>query len=974
MSASSLYAAQGNYFTAQQQQCYDIYKRCACTIKCEQPTKRSFEVDSKSGPRVLGEERKERFLQWSVDFCQLIINLVFFVSNVLCLINIQFLGFLIAEIFSRYYSKELQMHSYDNGTAAKAKRDNWAQLSKIFKKIGLPDILTDEQSNHIVNLEDGAAVVFICRIYEVLTQRKVQLQIRKPTLGKTAGYLKDISVTKVRKELKKNDLSDDSDMMTVSRVASVVLGEHTRSLQEERLRDPDRFNPRGGGGGGGGAVDGYGGTRLIQTSAPQSFIDSTATELPQVRVKEIQVRQLDRNVNYLRSSRRLPGEVSPGKEGVTGMVLGGGGGGVYNGVTMPSSPYNHDYTYGNNSNDTNNNNNNNNSDISSNTNHLQQSNGQLGLGLAENALSTLNTCISRVMKPSCHPAWNVQADPYQNFFSALSLQKLSQEYDFLISAALMEIKLSSRMLANSCSVTPKQFWKVSDLFVAVLTSCAYDSNSFNSAVDAFITLGYAITEIDSHSSLSLFADFTLFKLSNTLILNSHKRYGILRILQSFTPKDTQSYIQCVKRLQIIVIDINAFIHCLVIFATTQETKFDDLMIDLYLYYANIGLAITNPKLRAGTISMLNALLPTAQNLILPLLQEIEQLAEYETWWEIRIHLLSFCGIILDNNQQRNSIGGGENDSDGDLNKGRDEEDIEERDRNETHLEYEENKSENENKSMIISSVFRILKNIFHSKMPRYVRMWGLICLSHATHYGNKIIKMYLDVLKSLNDDDQKFLLNLLNEQKPNDIYRNIPLPTSSGIPISLQSISNKFDVLSISKAILIDITENNDNNKRLNKSEMRILHACVKTAEEKKQLNNNNNNNNFALNEPWVDLYTKIKDFVIVCLCDIDSALSSVGFLSCYIFSSSLGEKVLKENSFTSVLRLLYPSSVNTEASLSTCQFIMETFLKNIFNAGKQYEISAHNLVSQFAKSYPTQYERAPGLQRLLKEFTTKLR
>ena len=55
---------------------------------------------------------------------------------------------------------------------------------------------------------------------------------------------------------------------------------------------------------------------------------------------------------------------------------------------------------------------------------------------------------------------------------------------------------------------------------------------------------------------------------------------------------------------------------------------------------------------------------------------------------------------------------------------------------------------------------------------------------------------------------------------------------------------NKFDVLLISKAILIDITENNDNNKRLNKSEMRILHACVKTAEEKKQLNDNNNNNN----------------------------------------------------------------------------------------------------------------------------------
>ena len=219
------------------------------------------------------------------------------------------------------------MHSYDNGTAAKAKRDNWAQLLKVFRKIGLPDVLSEEQSNYIVNLEEGAAVVFICRIYEVLTQRKVQLQIKKPTIGKTAGYLKDISVTKVRKELKRNDLRDDSDMMTVSRVASVVLGEHARTSQEERITDPDRFNTRG---------DGFaGGGRLIQASAPQSISESTATELPQVRVKEIQVRQLDRNVTHLRASKRLQGEGSPGKED-----RGGGGGGH---GSRPSSPHGHEY-------------------------------------------------------------------------------------------------------------------------------------------------------------------------------------------------------------------------------------------------------------------------------------------------------------------------------------------------------------------------------------------------------------------------------------------------------------------------------------------------------------------------------------------------------------------------------------------------------------------------------------------------------
>lgn len=39
-----------------------------------------------------------------------------------------------AEIFSRYYDKDVRMHGFDNGTATRVKRDNWGQLTRFFKK------------------------------------------------------------------------------------------------------------------------------------------------------------------------------------------------------------------------------------------------------------------------------------------------------------------------------------------------------------------------------------------------------------------------------------------------------------------------------------------------------------------------------------------------------------------------------------------------------------------------------------------------------------------------------------------------------------------------------------------------------------------------------------------------------------------------------------------------------------------------
>eukprot|EP00842_Homolaphlyctis_polyrhiza_P001480 jgi/Hompol1/2332/HPOL_002174-RA len=41
-------------------------------------------------------------------------------------------GFLVAEILSKYYPADVQMHAFDTGTGGGAKKNNWGMLERVF--------------------------------------------------------------------------------------------------------------------------------------------------------------------------------------------------------------------------------------------------------------------------------------------------------------------------------------------------------------------------------------------------------------------------------------------------------------------------------------------------------------------------------------------------------------------------------------------------------------------------------------------------------------------------------------------------------------------------------------------------------------------------------------------------------------------------------------------------------------------------
>ena len=846
-------------------------------------------------------------------------------------------GFLVAEIISRYYSKDISMHSYDNGDAAKKKRDNWAQLLRVFRKVHLAHTITEDQANFIACLEDGAAVEFLSKLYEELTQRTLQTTVRKPTVGREPGYARDIAVNKIRKAHAVNDVTEESDEHIVARIGSDAINDHEATLREDRLQEPSRFSTN--------STTNQIGTRSV--AGPPQAVGSgdDGEQMPQVRVKEIQVKQLDRNVTHLRASRQMQMNThsigSPGTADRSVRAISPQGN-EHGGTGMDGNNNNQSIATA--------------GQVQMNMNSSNAtSNGNAGPSsalLPENAISTLNTCLGRVLGAGCHPTWLNSSDPYHNLMAILNLP-FSAEYDTMLASALNEVRNSARNLADTCVTGIQQFWKVSDLLCQVLMNAPAESQTFGMARDAFESLGHRLSQIGPKDSLSLFADFSLFKLTNTINRNSNKRVAILRIFSAFSPPNTQSRMACLRKLQSSLPDMTVFLHCLTIFAQ-NETQMDHVLLDLYMYYTNIGLKMPAPKLRAGAIAIMAVLVMHDDKIIEPILPALLQSAQTETWWEVQAQLLSLCGGLYEAKEGQLSAHNGSDEI------------------------VEESKGQGQGQDnaggelTLMSFAKEVVSTVFVAKAPKQIRLWGLQALVCGTRLppevtGIDIASSFVSIISTLDASEQNVLLgftncgNNLNENSLTEGSQQ-SLPTSTGNTPGMESIVSSWKPIAIARAVESAVISSEA--ATMTSPQLLIYHASLSSAISSAL--ERDVSSDTALVGQWIDVYDALKGFIYTALSSLDTIESATGILSSYLFScSALRDTLLLDNGVTSVIRTVY-----TEPGTDDIRHSLESFVKDVAASGFPYDNIAMSFLQAFAKSSSSVFEKSLSLQKLVKDLS----
>ena len=520
-------------------------------------------------------------------------------------------GFLIAEIFSRYYVSDIQMGGYDNGFSLQRKLDNWDQLNKFFVKRG---IQIDKALIHdVVHCKSQQGPVeLVSAVYTALTGRELKKRPEDPSEGAAdPAFMRNTNASLLHQQTRESELKTslvDRDQQKA--VHSEVIEAHEADLRADRAADPGRYA----------TMSGYGGSitasQKLLRGPPKPI--AQAMETAAVRFQEVKVKPVDQNIAQLRASREASS---------LAQLSGAGGSGV--GGAGPPLP----------------------SVVGVLTDAL--------LGEAE---------LVQALGGGAH--LGADPDAFRSF-----LKRLGDVPADAAARLFVSLCADGETLAKSAVGSPKQAWLLFHLLTTALS--AAPPPVFDAVAALLAQVGAHAVAADAVAAESLMRDFGLPPLLVLCKAMPTRLRPLLALVYAFAPDTTAAHIGVIKGLQEALdepqartrpeppapplprpstptpttlsprsphVPRQAFVQMLTVLVTLEAT-FDDDLLDLYLYYAVIGLGMSSSRLRAAATSMLPTLAAHNPPTILRLLPRLSALAA-DGWWEVQAQTARVCVSLL----------------------------------------------------------------------------------------------------------------------------------------------------------------------------------------------------------------------------------------------------------------------------------------------------------------------------------------
>merc|ERR1719206_93325 len=571
-------------------------------------------------------------------------------------------GFMFAEILSRYYPHDIEMHSFDNGCNVSTKEDNWSQLKKFFSKIEFE--FTEAEIKNIIKCDPKSQSVklLINRLYQAITSKKLrtppklnETKLVPPYAFSTAS--KTVTENFAAKTSKKSDIDS-----TKAQARELISAHQQLQMQQRKQR--------------GSTVRKH----LLSSSGTLGRVaargvSATTNDLQNVSfIRDVEIKKVNESLLTLRNTTGLtPQSASNGQRKGDSMDM----------SAMKQSPALNQH------------------DMADHTNmrppdiNTHASPMHLSSPSKLQHTHTVIESIDDIFKNGIQ--FCIRHEVFDIDFFATSLGEedeiteddgcgtrpvkrrslVSLFFDRFFDAnaevarklgGIIEC-LQSEFVAQFCQsalCSPKDFWRMMNIlcrglelldessplfakwlclakeFAAVLTNRKSPNSTHNlSATD---------NRQDNVFVFELFVDFGLKPFVAMLSSHAMKRRYIFEFIALFLQSDDDE-ISFLKRLQKELASMDAFVENCAMFIESSDprTPISPKLLDVYLYYSVTGLTHCSPKTRAASLGILSSILERSNGIISAINATFEtrvmSMVE-DSWWEVLANLIVLCCRML----------------------------------------------------------------------------------------------------------------------------------------------------------------------------------------------------------------------------------------------------------------------------------------------------------------------------------------